>query len=170
VRSSALQLFDSLKSLHQLPIEYREWLSAAAMLYEVGGYVNRSGRHRHAYYIIANSEILGYTPEQRRIIAAVARYLGTSRPSAGDGPMQALSPADQEHARKALLLLRIARAINLGRSGAVQKVAINTRNGVVRLRLTTKRRLGAALETWAIEKDRAYFREVFGRELSVAAL
>ncbi len=84
--------------------------------------------------------------------------------------MQALSPADQEHARKALLLLRIARAINLGRSGAVQKVAINTRNGVVRLRLTTKRRLGAALETWAIEKDRAYFREVFGRELSVAAL
>jgi exopolyphosphatase/guanosine-5'-triphosphate,3'-diphosphate pyrophosphatase len=170
VRSSALLLFDSMKSLHQLPMEYREWLAAAAMLYEVGGYVNRSGRHRHAYYIIANSEILGYTPEQRRIIAAVARYLGTSRPAAGDGPMQALSPADQEHARKALLLLRIARAINLGRSGAVQRVVINTRNGVVRLQLTTKRRLGAALETWAIDKERAYFREVFGRELSVAAL
>ncbi len=51
-----------LKSVHQLPPEYREWLSAAAMLYEVGDYVNRNGHHRHTYYIIANSEILGYTP------------------------------------------------------------------------------------------------------------
>ena len=47
---------------HRLPPEYREWLSAAAMLYEVGDYVNRNGRHRHTHYIISNSEILGYTP------------------------------------------------------------------------------------------------------------
>jgi len=64
-----------------LPPEYQEWLSAAAMLYEVGDYINRNGRHRHSHYIISNSEILGYTPEQRRVIAAVARYLGKSRPS-----------------------------------------------------------------------------------------
>ena len=64
----------------------RNGLSAAAMLYEVGDYVNRNGRHRHAYYIIAHSEILGYTPEQRRIIAATARYLGKSRPAPGDAP------------------------------------------------------------------------------------
>jgi exopolyphosphatase/guanosine-5'-triphosphate,3'-diphosphate pyrophosphatase len=170
VRASALQLFDSLKSLHQLPGEYREWLSAAAMLYEVGGYVNRSGRHRHAHYIIANSEILGYTAQQRRVIAAIARYLGNSRPTPGDAPMQGLNPADQEDTRKASLLLRIARAINLGRSGAIQKVGIRTRNGIVRLQLTTRRRMGADLEVWAIEKDRTYFREVFGRELSVVAL
>ena len=30
--------------------------------------------------------------------------------------------------------------------------------------------IGVELEMWAIEKDRNYFREVFGRELSVAAL
>ena len=36
------------------------------MLYEVGDYVNRNGRHRHTQYIISNSEILGYTPEQRK--------------------------------------------------------------------------------------------------------
>src|SRR5206468_5796274 len=47
VRASALQLFDTLKSVHRLPPEYREWLSAAAMLYEVGDFVNRTGRHRH---------------------------------------------------------------------------------------------------------------------------
>ena len=91
VRDSALLLFSSLKSVHQLPPEYREWLSAAAMLYEVGDYVNRNGHHRHTYYIIANSEILGYTPQQRRIIGSIARYLGKSRPTPDDGPMSALS-------------------------------------------------------------------------------
>src|ERR1700692_1150782 len=79
VRQSAMHLFQTLKALHRLPPEYAEWLSAAAMLYEVGDYVNRNGRHRHAYYIISHSEILGYTPQQRQIIAAIARYLGNSR-------------------------------------------------------------------------------------------
>lgn len=86
VRDSALQLFSALKSVHRLPAEYREWLSAACMLYEVGDFVNRNGRHRHTYYIISNSEILGYTPQQRRVIAAIARYIGKSRPTPGDGP------------------------------------------------------------------------------------
>src|ERR1700675_3514542 len=121
VRASAMELFSALKSLHHLPVEYREWLSAAAMLYEVGDYVNRNGRHRHAHYIISNSEILGYTPQQRRLIAAVARYLGKSRPTLEDGPMKLLDAGDRADVEKAILLLRLARALNLGRSRAVER-------------------------------------------------
>jgi hypothetical protein len=95
--------------VHGLPPEYAEWVSAAAMLYEVGDFVNRNGRHRHAYYIISHSEILGYTPEQRRIIAAIARYLGKSRPTPGDSYIKALPTADQEYVAKASLLLRLHR-------------------------------------------------------------
>jgi len=169
VRAAAMQLFSALRSVHHLPPEYREWLSAAAMLYEVGDYVNRSGRHRHAYYIISNSEILGYTPQQRRMVAAIARYLGKSRPSPGAAAIKALDPAEREPVQKAILLLRLARALNLGRDRAVQRVRVGVRPGEVRLTLVPRRRRGVDLELWAIEKDRAYFREVFGRELSVAA-
>jgi len=168
VRESAVRLFDSLKSIHRLPSEYREWLSAAAMLYEVGDYVNRNGRHRHTYYIISHSEILGYTPEQRLVIAAIARYLGKSRPSAQDGPMKPLSPAARTDAAKASSLLRLARAFHLGRSGAVQNVRVRLRNASVNLLLKPKRRMGVDLELWAIEKEAGYFREAFGRALSAA--
>ncbi|MFY9673269.1 MAG: Ppx/GppA phosphatase family protein [Terriglobales bacterium] len=170
VRESALQLFSNLKSVHQLPPEYREWLSAAAMLYEVGDYVNRNGHHRHTYYIIANSEILGYTPQQRRIIGSIARYLGKSRPTPGDGPMSALSPEEQESVKKASMLLRIARAVNIGRSQSVAKMGVSARNGRVSMKLAARGNASVDLEVWAIEKDNAYFREVFGRELSVAAV
>ena len=169
VRDAALLLFSSLKSVHQLPAEYREWLTAAAMLYEVGDYVNRNGHHRHTYYIIANSEILGYTPQQRRIIGSIARYLGKSRPTPGDGPMSALSPEEQENVEKASVLLRLARALNMGRSQSVGKVAVSARSGRVSMKLTPRGKASVDLEVWAIEKDRSYFREVFGRELSVAA-
>ncbi len=89
IRDLAMQLFRRLQSVHQLPPQYADWLEAAAMLHEVGAYINRSGRRRHTYYVIAHSEIFGYTPLQRRIIAAIARYVGKSLPCAqrsGNGP------------------------------------------------------------------------------------
>jgi len=169
VRDAAVLLFSALRSLHGLPPEYREWLAAAAMLYEVGDYVNRNGRHRHTHYIISNSEILGYTPEQRRIIAAIARYLGKSRPATDDGPMKIIESTDRPDVEKAIVLLRLARALNLGRSRAVEKVRIAVRSAEVKVTLVPRRRMGVDLELWAIEKESDYFREVFGRELSTAA-
>jgi len=168
VRNTAMFLFSALRSVHRLPPEYRELLSAAAMLYEVGDYVNRAGHHRHTYYIISHSEILGYTPQQRRLIAAIARYLGKSRPATEDVPMKAVDPADRDNVQSAILLLRLARALNLGRSRAVERVRVGLRSGGVRLTLVPRRRMGVDLEHWAAEKERDYFREVFGRELSTA--
>ncbi|HTW56696.1 MAG TPA: Ppx/GppA phosphatase family protein [Terriglobales bacterium] len=168
VRESAMLLFSALRSVHRLPPEYREWLSAAAMLYEVGDYVNRNGHHRHTHYILSNSEILGYTPQQRRLIAAIARYLGKSRPTVDDTPIKLVEAADRGDVQKAILLLRLARALNLGRSRAVQRVRVGLRSAEVKLTLVPRRRMGVDLELWAIEKDCSYFREVFGRELSTA--
>ena len=169
VRESVLLLFSALKNVHQLPPEYREWLSAAAMLYEVGDYVNRSGHHRHTHYIISNSEILGYTPQQRRIIAAIARYLGKSRPTPSDAPMEVLTPEERADVTKASLLLRLARAMNLGRSQSVARAAISAHGGKVSIKLIARPKASVDLELWAIEKERDYFREVFGRALSAAA-
>ena len=55
VRKQAEALFDELQRLHELPAEYRSWLAAAAMMREVGKFMNHQGHHRHTQYIIANS-------------------------------------------------------------------------------------------------------------------
>jgi exopolyphosphatase/guanosine-5'-triphosphate,3'-diphosphate pyrophosphatase len=169
VRDSALQLFNRLRPIHRLPPEYREWIQAAAMLSEVGDYINRSGRHRHTYYIISHSEILGYTPEQRKIIAAIARYLGKSRPSEEDAPVQSLAPSHRKQIAKASLVVRLAWALNLGRSGALDRLEVRIRPSSVELVLVAKRSLTLELELWAVEKEKAYFREVLGRNFSAAA-
>src|SRR5579863_5930708 len=135
VRDSAMFLFSALRSVHGLAPEFREWLSAAAMLYEVGDYVNRNGHHRHTYYIIANSEILGYAPLERRIIGSIARYLGKSRPTPGDGPMNSLTPEEQENVTRASILLRMARALHMGRIHSVERFSVSARSGKVAVKL-----------------------------------
>jgi exopolyphosphatase / guanosine-5'-triphosphate,3'-diphosphate pyrophosphatase len=170
VRDSAMKLFSELRPVHRLPQEYKEWISTAAMLCEVGDYLNRTGRHRHTYYIISHSEILGYTPQQRKVIAAIARYLGKSRPSAADAPIKALPPSQQKDIAKASLLLRLAWGLNLGRSGALKTVRVRIQEGSVEMTLVPKRPMSVDLELWAVEKETAYFREVFGRDFSAAAV
>ena len=167
-RKLALQLFKVLKPVHGLANDYAEWLSAAAMLHEVGMYVNRAARHRHTYYIIANSEIFGDTPRQRQLIAAIARYQGNSKPQIGDRIIKQLPPGERGNVVKAVLLLRLARALDFGDHRAVKSIQGRVSEGRMQLKLKTGRG-GAELEMWAIEKEFAYFREVFGRELAVAA-
>lgn len=168
VQQTALQLFSDLRSVHKLPQEYREWLGAAAMLCEVGDYINRTGRHRHTHYIISHSEILGYTPEQRKIIAAIARYLGKSRPGPEDAPIKILQPSDQKQIAKASLLLRMAWGLNLGRSGALKMARVKIHESSVAMTLVPKHPLNVDLELWAVEKETDYFREVFGLDFSAA--
>jgi exopolyphosphatase / guanosine-5'-triphosphate,3'-diphosphate pyrophosphatase len=166
VRKLASELFTRLKNLHRLPAEYLEWLTAAAMLYEVGGYLNRSGRHRHTYYIVAHSEIFGYTVEQRLLIATIARHMGKSRPSSADHMVSGLKPGDREPIVRANMLLRLAVALDQGRRGAISSIRTRTVGGRVLLTLKAEKRSGGDLELWALEKERGYFREVFGRDLA----
>lgn len=167
VRDLAVKLFAGLKKVHQLPPEYEEWLVAAAMLHELGAYVNRAGRRRHTYYIISHSEIFGYTVHQRQIIAAIARYVGKSRPSPDARPMRPLTAEEKQFVPKAVMLLRLARALQQSRRGVVTDVSVRVQAETVSLQLTAKQS-GADLELWALNKERPYFRAVFGRELFAA--
>jgi hypothetical protein len=50
----------------------------------------------------------------------------------------------------------------------VKRVRARVKDSRVVLTLQSRRRSGADLEVWALEKERGYFREVFGRELAAA--
>jgi exopolyphosphatase/guanosine-5'-triphosphate,3'-diphosphate pyrophosphatase len=167
VRDLAAKLFVGLKKVHQLPPEYEEWLMAAAMLHELGAYVNRAGRRRHTYYIISHSEIFGYSVHQRQLIAAIARFVGKSRPAPEARPLRPLTTEEKQLLPKAVMLLRLARALQQSRRGIVTDLHVKVQAETVSLQLITKRS-SADLELWALNKERPYFRAVFGRELFAA--
>jgi exopolyphosphatase/guanosine-5'-triphosphate,3'-diphosphate pyrophosphatase len=164
VRAHALQLYRDLKALHQLPPEYEQWLSAAAYLRDTGKFINHQGHHRHTQYIISSSEIYGYTRLQSTLVSAIARYLGKSRPQPGDRALRNIPVAEHAHVHRAVVLLRLAVALNQDRASDVLRVAAKVYPKRIYLELQPGR-TGAELELWSLRKEAAYFREVFGREL-----
>ncbi len=166
-RRNAVVLFEKLKPIHRLPAEYAEWLAAAALVHEIGSYINRSGRHRHAYYLIAHSEIFGFTTHQREVVAAIARFMGRSRPTPNHRVVRVLPDLDRHCVVRAVAILRLALALDQGRAGAITGFRMRIHPAEVELVLKAKHGAGD-LELWAVEKERSYFRAVFGRELSAA--
>ena len=166
VRAHAVQLFEALQAVHHLPEDYKLWLQAAAMMQEVGKFMNHQGHHRHTQYIIANSDMFGFSPEQRAIVACIARYLGKSRPDAMDRAMRGLPVEEFGRITAAVVLLRLAVALNQDRASAVVglKPLVYAKRVVLEL---VPGKGGAELEAWALKKEAAYFREVFRRELFV---
>jgi exopolyphosphatase/guanosine-5'-triphosphate,3'-diphosphate pyrophosphatase len=170
VRLHVVQLFDGLAKVHELPSEYRMWLQAAAMMHDVGKFMNHQGHHRHTQYIIANSEIFGFSPEQRAIVSAIARYMGKTRPPARpdemDRVMRAVPAEEHAHVVRAVVLLRLSLALNQDRASAVVGLKTSVYPKRVVLDIVPGRG-GAALEAWALKKEAAYFFEIFRRELFV---
>ena len=167
VRQHAAQMFRNLAAVHELPPEYQTWVEAAALLRDIGKFLNHQGYHRHAQYIIANSELYGFTPQQRVVTSAIARYLGKSRPAPEGRTMRQVPPEEYEHVRRAVVLLRLAVALNQDRASDVLKVRVRVYPKRVLMELLPGR-TGAELELWSLRKEAGYFREVFGRDLFVA--
>jgi exopolyphosphatase / guanosine-5'-triphosphate,3'-diphosphate pyrophosphatase len=166
VCNHAAQLFRDLQRVHELTPEYLVWLRAAAMLRDIGKFMNYQGHHRHAQYIIASSELYGFTPYQRAVTSAIARYLGKSQPVASGRTMRQIQPIDHEPVRRAVVLLRLAVALNQDRASDVLRVNVGVYPKRVILSLTPGR-TGAELELWSLRKEADYFFEVFRRELLV---
>ena len=162
----ATQFYDELKTVHQLPPEYKLWLEAAAMMHSVGKFMNYQGHHRHTQYIIANSELYGFTPEQRLIVSAIARYLGKSRPVSTDRVLRLIPIEQHVYIRRAAVLLRMAVALHQDQSsvGLTFSTRVSPKRVTVELRPGRRR---ADLELWSLRKEEGYFREVFARDLFV---
>ncbi len=166
VRADAVRLFDALERVHGLPPQYREWLAAAAMMNDVGKFMNHQGHHRHTQYIIENSEIFGFSPSERTVISAIARYLGKSRPDPAERPFRGLTIEEQGRVTGAIVLLRLAVALNQNRAGSAVQVTTRVYPKRILLELHAGRG-GAELERWSLNKEANYFREVFKRDLVV---
>lgn len=169
VRQHVEELFNALTRVHELPDEYKLWLESAAMMQDVGKFMNHQGHHRHAQYIIANSEIFGFSPEQRAIVSALARYLGKTRPEAVDRVMRTIPIEEHTHVIRAIVLLRVAVALNQDRASAVLRIKVHVYPKRIVLELVPGRG-GAELEAWSVKKEAVYFRDVFRRELFVEVM
>jgi exopolyphosphatase/guanosine-5'-triphosphate,3'-diphosphate pyrophosphatase len=161
----ALALFDQLAGLHRLPASARSILEAAALLHDVGHAVSPNRHHKHTFYLISNADIPGFSDEERRLVALVARYHRRSAPERHRPDLEGLSAPDFRLVRRLVALLRVADALDRSHHQPVLDVRATWRDGAVRVAARTRGAID--LEMWDVAREAPLFRAVFGKRLLV---
>lgn len=160
VAALAVSLFDQLESLHELGKRDRLLLELAALLHEVGNFISASGHHRHSYYIISQSPILGVTENELQVVANVARYHRKAPPDSSHEAYAELSSKDQDRVRLLAAILRVADALDHDHRQRVGTVRAKPRGSELRLKVRT--RGDVTLDEWSVKDKGDLFEQEFG--------
>lgn len=147
VAKLALSLFDQLRPIHEMGADLRLVLEIAALLHDVGHFVNRKAHHRHGEYLIRNGEIPGLQGWRRDMVAALVRYHNTkSEPALDHASYAALDNERRRQTRVLTSLLRIAEKLESEHAERIAgvDVQISGRKAIFVIRATEGTRLDLA--------------------------
>ena len=134
VTEFSLALFDALVKEHGMNSRERMLLETAALLHDIGMFI-RSSRHQlHGQYIVTNSEIFGLKKEELDIIGNVIRYHRDELPSPAHIEFIALQREERIMVLKMAAILRVADALNRGRSQKNSGLSIEKREETLIIR------------------------------------
>lgn len=153
-------LFEQFATEHQLDARYEVLLYVAALLHEVGLYVNLHSNHKHAYYLIRNSELFGLSRHELQLVALVARYHRRASPQMNHEGYAALDRKDRVAVTKMAAILRIAIALDDTRSGRIRDVVCQ--RDEKRMVILVPGVDDVSLEQLALRMNSSLFRDIFG--------
>jgi len=168
VAETARQLFDQLRSQHQLDHRYAVILYIAALLHEIGLYVGFASHHKHTMYLIRNSELFGLGRKEVLLAAIVARYYRRATPQPSHEGYSTLGRDERVAVSKLAAILRIAVALNDSRSQRINNIRCDIKGN--RLVISVPNVQDVSLEQLALRQNASMFEEVFGLQVQLRAL
>ncbi len=163
----ALKIFDDLKNLHQLGDECREYLEASSILHDIGYHIAHTNHHHHSYYIIRNSELLGFNDSEIGIIAHTSRYHRKSHPKKSHDDFAELPERTQSVIKKLSAILRVADSLDRTHKKIVQSVECKVKRNIFEIILGIKKNGNPEIELWSLDRRKALFEEVYGVKLKI---
>jgi exopolyphosphatase/guanosine-5'-triphosphate,3'-diphosphate pyrophosphatase len=168
VAKLALQIFDQTKTSHELDDEGRLLLEVAALLHDIGHYVNVSNHHKHTLYLLQSSPLIGLSSEQMQLVANIARYHRKSFPKLQHKNYEELTPKHRLLISRLAAILRLADALDLEHGSSVHEVKVEIKQPRFIFRLKGKGDM--LLEKWALVNKRDLFESVFDANVVVEDL
>ncbi len=163
VADLSLQLFRELQPEHMLPPRCELLLHLAALLHEIGLFVNSRSHHKHSMYLLLNSDLFGISHEDMRLIALVARYHRRAAPMAYHDEFTALGRDDRLAVTKMAAILRVADALDRNHMQQVRELRFTRGDGRFIIGICDVTDL--TLEQLALQEKGSLFEEVYGLEV-----
>ncbi len=163
----ALSIYDALAPLHGLEEVSREHLEAAALLHDIGYYISHASHHKHSYYLIRNTEVLGFNNEEIAVIANVARYHRKSHPKARHPEFAELRGGDQQRVRILAAILRLADAFDRTHKNNIERIETSYDDLCITLHIHPHPGTTATFERWSAERKKELLEDVFKRRVVI---
>ncbi len=165
----SLRLFEELLKLkqHEYGDRERELLHYAALTHDIGTFLSHSNHQKHAYYLIRNSDLLGFDDLEIDIIANVALYHRKGLPKKRHENLAGLDRAERHTIGALAAILRLAEGLDRGHLGQVKDVRIEIDRNPRRFVLTLLSDSDCQMEIWGVQNGKDLFEYVFGAPLTV---
>jgi exopolyphosphatase / guanosine-5'-triphosphate,3'-diphosphate pyrophosphatase len=160
VADLASELFAQLRREHRLADRFEVLLHIAAILYQIGTFINARSSHKHAMYIIRNSELFGLGRSDLLLVGLVTRYHRRASPQPTHEGYATLQREDRVVVSKLAAILRVAIALDETRSGRVR--GLRCVREAKRLIIEIPGVDDVSMEQLALRQNGAMFQEVFG--------
>lgn len=160
IEKISLQIFDATMRLHKLDSKERLYLRVAAILHNVGKFVNFSEPDMQTYDIILNQKVMGFSKEKLVLIANIARYHGQAIPSHKDENYLTLSEKEKITVSKLVAILKLAESIDISHKQKISHIEINLSQD--KLLFKIKSTEDTLLEEWDFIHNALFFHEVMG--------
>jgi exopolyphosphatase / guanosine-5'-triphosphate,3'-diphosphate pyrophosphatase len=162
----AARLFEQSKALQHLDDDLVLPLEIAALLHDMGHFINAVDHEKHGYYLLTTNHLIGLTPREQSIVANMVLYHRKETPSTKDANFKMLSQQDRSIVNKLTALLRLADSIDVSHDNLVHDVTLSeTMSG---WQMQIHGRTDTMLAAWAVEKRKDFFEEVFGVQLQIS--
>jgi exopolyphosphatase/guanosine-5'-triphosphate,3'-diphosphate pyrophosphatase len=161
----AASLFEQAKPLHLLGDEHLLSLEIAALLHDIGHFINPVDHEKHGFYILKSNRLIGLSVREQCIIANLVRYHRKGFPSTDDEEFKALSSQDRNVVSKLSALLRLADSTDISHDHLVSSVKLGKNGSGWHIQVSGK--TDPMLANWALEKRKQLFEDVFAVSLKV---
>lgn len=160
ITSISMELFDAMKKVHGMGERERFLLQLASILHDCGKFINMTNVGECSFNIIMNTEIIGLSHQERRIIAYVVRF--NHEKFAYFEELASQSSIDREEyltIAKLTAILRIAGGLDKSHKDKMRKIHAQQKDD--KLIITFNGHQDIFYEKESFDKKAAFFGEVY---------
>lgn len=156
----SLKIFDQIEKNYKFKKEDRLYLQIAAILHDVGKYIDENRHALHAYNILCAEDIMGFTDRDLNIIANIVKYHEQENPKIYDENYAVMTYNDRILIAKLVAILKLANSLDISYKQKVITISIIKENKKLLFKVQSRGNL--LLEKWLFTKRSKYFEDVYG--------
>lgn len=156
-------LFDQLQDLHGLPERSGKILQLAALLHDIGFFINSKSRHKHSLYLIRNSEFFGIDSNALELISLVARYHRGANPQPSHDGYSRMNRQQRVTVAKLAAILRIAKALDVSLGQRILDIECKIEGS--RLEIKAADIADVSMERLELTSAAQLFEDIFGQRV-----